>query len=76
VLATRVKRVLGVYGLEDVGMIEATWVLEVEDFGPFIVDIDARGDNLFQHINRDVVTKAREVYNHFGLSQPSEATWY
>lgn len=76
VLATRVKRVLGVYGLEDVGMIEATWVLEVEDFGPFIVDIDARGDNLFHHINREVAKKALEVYRHFGLPQPPEASWY
>ena len=74
VLARRVKRVLGVYGLEEMGLIEATWVLEVEDFGPFIVDIDARGDNLFHHINRDIESKAQEVYRHFGLSRPAEAT--
>lgn len=76
VLATRVSRVVGVYGLEEMGMIEATWVLEVEDFGPFIVDIDAQGDNLFHQINRDVASRAREVYRHFGLSQPSEAGLY
>lgn len=76
VLATRVKRVLDVYGLEEMGMIEATWVLEVEDFGPFIVDIDIRGHNLFHQINRDMVTRAREVYHHFGLSEPPEASSY
>lgn len=76
VLATRIKQVVGVYGLEEMGMIEATWILEVQDFGPFIVDIDARGDNLFHQINRDVAKRARDVYRHFGLSQPSEATWY
>jgi len=75
VLATRVKRVLNVYGLEEMGMIEATWVLEVEDFGPFIVDIDVRGDNLFHQINRDIATRAQEVYRHFGLVGPLEATW-
>lgn len=76
VLASRVKRVVGVYGLEEMGLIEATWVLEVEDFGPFIVDIDARGDNLFHHINREVAKNALEVYRHFGLPQPPEASWY
>lgn len=76
VLSTRIEQIVAVYGLEEMGMIEATWVLEVEEFGPFIVDIDTRGDNLFHQINRDIVTRAREVYRHFGLSEPPEATWY
>jgi tartrate/fumarate subfamily iron-sulfur-dependent hydro-lyase beta chain len=76
VLGTRVKRVLDVYGLQEMGMIEATWVLEVEDFGPFIVAIDSEGDNLFHRVNRDVANRAEEVCRHFGLPQPSEASWY
>jgi tartrate/fumarate subfamily iron-sulfur-dependent hydro-lyase beta chain len=76
VLATKIKRVVGVYGLEDMGLIEATWVLEVGDFGPFIVDIDARGDNLFHQVNRDVAARASEVYRYFGLPEPSRASWY
>ena len=75
VLATKIKRVISVYGLEDMGLIEATWVLEVGDFGPFVVDIDARGDNLFHRINRDTAARAREVYRHFGLPEPSGASW-
>jgi tartrate/fumarate subfamily iron-sulfur-dependent hydro-lyase beta chain len=69
VLAQRVKRVIAVYGLEELGMIEATWVLEVEDFGPFIVDIDALGNSLFDQIQEGIATRAREVYAHFGLSR-------
>ena len=69
VLAERVKRVMGVHGLEELGMIEATWVLEVEGFGPFIVDIDTQGNNLFDLIQRDIAARAQQVYGHFGLSQ-------
>jgi tartrate/fumarate subfamily iron-sulfur-dependent hydro-lyase beta chain len=76
VLATRIKRVVAVYGLEEMGMIEATWVLEVENFGPFIVDIDAQGENLFHRVNRDLASRVREVYRHFDLEEPSTASWY
>lgn len=74
-LATRVKRVLDVFGLEEMGMIEATWILEVEDFGPFIVAIDARGDKLYHKINRDMATRAQEVCGHFALPGHLDATW-
>ena len=70
VLAERVRRVINVFGLEELGMIEATWVLDVQDFGPFIVDIDAEGNNLFALVADQVSKRAREVYRHFGLSQP------
>jgi tartrate/fumarate subfamily iron-sulfur-dependent hydro-lyase beta chain len=69
VLAERVRRVINVYGLKELGMIEATWLLEVEGFGPFIVDIDAEGNNLFEQVGAQVTKRAREVYRHFGLSQ-------
>ena len=32
---------------EDFGMAEALWVLRVKEFGPLIVSIDTRGNNLF-----------------------------
>ncbi len=43
--AETVKQVKNVYW-EDLGMPEAVWVLEVEDFGPLIVAIDAQGKSL------------------------------
>jgi tartrate/fumarate subfamily iron-sulfur-dependent hydro-lyase beta chain len=43
--ASRVKRVAGVEWL-DLGIPEAMWILEVENFGPLIVAIDAHGNNL------------------------------
>ncbi len=41
-----IKDVKGVHWLE-LGMPEAVWVLEVQDFGPLIVGVDALGTDLF-----------------------------
>jgi len=54
VLAARgVKRVAGVEWL-DLGMPEAIWKLEVEDFGPLIVGIDSHGDSLYARVESDI----------------------
>ena len=41
-----VKRVVDVHWKEELGLPEAMWVLEVENFGPFIVDGDCTGASL------------------------------
>jgi fumarate hydratase subunit beta len=43
----------------DLGMPEAVWVLKVENFGPLIVGIDAKGNDLFSKIEE----KARNVFS-------------
>lgn len=67
VLPTQVKKVLGVYFLEELGGTEATWVMEFEKGGPFIVDIDTRGNNLFHKVNREVERRFRNIYKKFGI---------
>jgi L(+)-tartrate dehydratase beta subunit len=60
--ASRVKRVAGVEWL-DLGIPEAMWILEVENFGPLIVAIDAHGNNLADAVldsaraKKDAVTR-------------------
>ena len=54
-LADRVKRVVDVWKLEEFGVPEAMWLLEVENF-PAIVTMDAYGKNLHNDI-------ARKSYN-------------
>jgi len=44
-----IKDVRGVHWL-DLGMPEAVWVLEVENFGPLIVGVDARGRDLYEEV--------------------------
>ena len=41
-----VKRVIDVYWKEELGLPEAMWLLDVENFGPFIVDGDCTGASL------------------------------
>jgi L(+)-tartrate dehydratase beta subunit len=44
----------------DLGMPEAMWVLRVKKFGPLIVSIDTKGDNLFE-INKRAFEERKEV---------------
>jgi fumarate hydratase subunit beta len=64
--ANAVKCVVDVVWL-DLGMPEAMWVLEVEEFGPLVVAIDSFEGNLF----RDVAVNARQgrqrVFRELGL---------
>lgn len=50
-LADRVKRVVDVWKLEEFGMTEAMWILEVKDF-PAIVTMDAHGKSLHEHVEK------------------------
>jgi fumarate hydratase class I len=49
VLAGRIKRVRGVYLMEQFGAPEAVWELEIEDF-PAVVTIDAHGNSLHKDV--------------------------
>jgi len=49
IAAKAIRKVLNVYWLE-LGIPEALWVLEVNNLGPLIVSIDARGNNIFENI--------------------------
>lgn len=41
----------------DLGMAEAVWVLDVHNFGPLIVGIDAHGRNLFSEVQERVMDR-------------------
>ncbi len=59
--AEAIKRVIDVYWLEELGIPEAVWLLEVEDFGPLIVTIDTTGRNYYEGRRREVLRRAEEV---------------
>jgi len=62
-----VKRVVEAYGYDEVGPFEATWVLEIEDWGPLVVDIDAHGNSLFDQIEAVAKERMKKIYTHFGI---------
>jgi fumarate hydratase subunit beta len=64
--ANAIKSVKDVVWL-DLGMPEAMWILEVEDFGPLVVAIDSFGNNLYRDVEAKVEQNKREVYRELGL---------
>jgi fumarate hydratase subunit beta len=52
----------------DLGMPEALWVFEVEDFGPLTVAIDTHGNNLFLDVQKRVEENRQKIYQMLGLS--------
>jgi len=64
--ANAVKSVRDVVWL-DLGMPEAMWVLEVEDFGPLVVAIDSVGSSLFRDVAEKVEQNRQRVYHKLGL---------
>jgi fumarate hydratase subunit beta len=51
----------------DLGMPEAMWILEVEDFGPLTVAIDTHGNNLFETIQTKVDHEKPAIYRKLGV---------
>jgi len=52
----------------DLGVPEALWVFEVEEFGPLIVAIDSHGNNLFMDVAKNVEGNKQAIYRKLGLS--------
>jgi L(+)-tartrate dehydratase beta subunit len=49
-LGRGIKRVREVHWLDELGIAQAMWLFDVENFGPFIVESDLEGNSLFaQH---------------------------
>ena len=64
--AQAIKKVKSVEWM-DLGMPEAMWVFEVEEFGPLIIAIDAKGNNLYKELNKKIQVNKRKIYEKLGL---------
>ena len=54
---------------EELGPAQAMWILEVQNFGPFMVESNARGESLFEAANREINKKFLPLYE--GLPEPA-----
>ena len=61
-LGRGIKRVADVYWLKELGLAQAVWVLDVEKFGPFIVESDLDGNSLFERENAKIATGLHKLY--------------
>ena len=68
-LGRSINKVREVHWLEELGIAQALWVLEVENFGPLIVDGDLRGNSFFEQENAKINAGIVEMYK--GLKEPS-----
>ena len=68
-LGQGVKKVQSVYWLEELGIAQAMWMLEVQDFGPFLVDSDLQGNSLFAEQGKLVNLSIEQAYQ--GLRKPA-----
>ena len=72
-LGRGIRRVAGVYWLEELGLAQAVWVLEVENFGPFLVESDLAGNSLFERENAKI---APGLEQHYAGTQPATLRRY
>jgi L(+)-tartrate dehydratase beta subunit len=61
-LGRGIRRVLATYWREELGLAQAIWVLQVENFGPFIADSDLAGNSLFERENAKIAPNIEKLY--------------
>lgn len=72
-LGRGVKNVPVVHWLDELGIAQAIWVLEVENFGPLIVESDLEGNSLFEQQNALINANVKKMYE--GLKPPALARY-
>ena len=68
-LGRGIKRVANVFWLQELGLAQAVWVLDVENFGPFLVESDLEGNSLFERENAKIDAGLDKLYE--GMRLPS-----
>lgn len=63
-----------VYWLEELGSIEAAWILELKDLGPFMVDIDSEGRSHFDELDVVIDNNRKKAYKDLNIPENFEYT--
>ncbi len=61
-LGRGIKNVANVYWLDELGLAQAVWVMDVENFGPFLVESDLDGNSLFERENAKIAPGIEKLY--------------
>ena len=58
----------------ELGKTEATWVFEVEKFGPFFVGIDAHGNNYFESLSQEIEDNMPTINSQLNVPEDYDYT--
>ncbi|MGE5510474.1 MAG: fumarate hydratase C-terminal domain-containing protein [Bacteroidota bacterium] len=61
-LGRGIKKVVAAHWVEELGLAQAIWVLDVERFGPFLVESDLAGNSLFERENAKIAPSLEKLY--------------
>lgn len=63
-----------VYLFDELGSIEAAWFFKIKELGPFIVDIDAEGNNYFDRLDESIAERKKSALARLGIPEDFEFT--
>ena len=61
-LGRGIQKVVAAHWLDEVGIAQAIWVLDVDRFGPFLVESDLKGNSLFERENAKISPGLERLY--------------
>jgi len=61
-LGRGIKDVVAAHWSDELGLAQAMWVLDVENFGPFLVESDLQGNSLFERENAKIASNIEKLY--------------
>lgn len=70
-LGRGIKTVVAAHWVKELGLAQAIWVLDVERFGPFLVESDLQGNSLFERENAKIAGNIAKLYE--GTKPPTLA---
>ncbi len=59
---------------DELGRIEAAWFFNMKELGPFIVDIDTKGRNLFDRLDEEIAENKEKALRELGIDPDFQYT--
>lgn len=72
-LGRGIKGIEAVNWLDELGIAQAMWIMQLENFGPLLVESDIHGNSLFERNNAEVNQRVEGLYE--GLKPPALARY-
>lgn len=61
-LGRGIRKVVAAHWIKELGLAQGMWVMDVENFGPFLVESDMAGNSLFERENAKIAPGLEKLY--------------